>query len=110
MIATYYGQESPATEPRCGARLLVHVQTGPGAHPSSSGSSGVKRSGRGVDHPPSPSAEVKERVQLERYSPSVPSWSAMGSHIKGKAIPVHAWTDPEGSGSLSPPDFKTIGT
>ena len=30
--------------------------------------------------------------------------------VKGKAIPLQAWTDPEGSGSLRLPDFKTIGT
>jgi len=29
---------------------------------------------------------------------------------KGKAIPLQAWTDPEGSRSLRFPDFKTIGT
>ena len=29
---------------------------------------------------------------------------------KGKAIPLQAWTGPEGSRSLSVPDFKTIGT
>jgi len=29
---------------------------------------------------------------------------------KGKAIPLQAWTGPEGSRSLKLPDFKTIGT
>ena len=29
---------------------------------------------------------------------------------KGKAIPLQAWTDPEGSRRLRVPDFKTIGT
>jgi len=29
---------------------------------------------------------------------------------KGKAIPVQAWTDPEGSRRLRLPDFKTIST
>jgi len=28
----------------------------------------------------------------------------------GKAIPLQAWTDPEGSRKLRLPDFKTIGT
>jgi hypothetical protein len=28
---------------------------------------------------------------------------------KGKEIPLHAWTGPEGSRRLSLPDFKTIG-
>ena len=39
---------------------------------------GVKRPGRGVDHPPTSSAEVKERVELYLYSPSVPSWPVLG--------------------------------
>ena len=30
--------------------------------------------------------------------------------VKGKAIPLQAWTGPEGSRSLRLPDFKTIGT
>jgi hypothetical protein len=29
---------------------------------------------------------------------------------KGKAIPLHAWTGPEGYRRLRLPDFKTIGT
>jgi hypothetical protein len=29
---------------------------------------------------------------------------------KGKAIPLQAWTDPEGPRRLRLPDFKTIGT
>jgi hypothetical protein len=39
---------------------------------------GVKRPGRGVDHPPSSSAEVKERLELYPYSPSGPSWPVLG--------------------------------
>ena len=35
---------------------------------------GVKRPGRGVNHPPPSNAEVKERVELYLYSPSGPSW------------------------------------
>jgi hypothetical protein len=30
--------------------------------------------------------------------------------IKGKAIPLQAWTGPEGSKSLMLPDFKPVGT
>jgi hypothetical protein len=63
-IATDYGLDGPWIESRWGARFFAHVQTGPGAHPASctigTGSfSGVKRSGRGADHPPLPSAEVE---------------------------------------------------
>ena len=38
---------------------------------------GVKRQGRGVDHPPPYSAEVKERVELYLYSPSGLSWPVL---------------------------------
>ena len=55
------------------------VQAGPGAHPASytmgTGSfPGVKRPGRGVDHPPTTSAEVKEREELYLYTTYGPSW------------------------------------
>jgi hypothetical protein len=48
-----------------GARFFAHVQTGPEAHPVSctmgTGSfPGVKRPGRGADHPPPSSTEVKK--------------------------------------------------
>jgi len=67
-----------------GARFPALVQTGPGAHTASyikgTGSfpGGVKRPGRGIDHPPPSSAEVKERVGLYLYSPSGPSWPVLG--------------------------------
>ena len=32
------------------------------------------------------------------------------SSVKGKAIPLQAWTGPEGSRRLRLPDFKTVGT
>jgi hypothetical protein len=41
-------------------------------------SPGAKRPGRGVDHPPPSSAEVKERVELDLFSPAVPSWYVIG--------------------------------
>ena len=34
----------------------------------------------------------------------------VSKHVKCKAIPVKAWTDPEVSRRLRFPDFKTIGT
>jgi hypothetical protein len=37
-----------------------------------------KQAGRGVNNPPTCSAEVKERVELYLYSLSVPSWSVLG--------------------------------
>ena len=74
---------------RSGDRIPVEgsfsapVQTGPGAYPAScttgTGSfTGIKRPGRGVDHPPTSIAEVKERVELYLYSPSGPSWHVLG--------------------------------
>jgi hypothetical protein len=64
-IATDYGLDGPEIESRWGARFLAHVQTGPGAHPASCTMGtgcfpGVKRPGRGADHPPPSSAEVKK--------------------------------------------------
>ena len=57
-----------------GSRFSAPFQTGPGAYPASytlgtESFPGVKRPGRGVDHPPPSSAEVKERVELYLYSP-----------------------------------------
>jgi hypothetical protein len=58
-----------------GARFFAHVQIGPGAHPTSytvgTGSfQGVKRPGRGADHPPPSSAEVKKDYSYT----STPLW------------------------------------
>jgi len=39
---------------------------------------GVKRPGRGVNHLPPSSTEVKERVELHIYSLSVPPWPVLG--------------------------------
>jgi hypothetical protein len=36
---------------------------------------GIKQARRGVDHPPSSSVEVKERVELYLYFSSGPSWT-----------------------------------
>jgi hypothetical protein len=64
-IATGYGMDGPGIESRWGARFFAHVQTGPEAHPASctigtESFPGVKRPGRGADHPPPSSAEVKK--------------------------------------------------
>jgi len=39
---------------------------------------GIKRPGRGVDHPPPSAAEVNERVELYLYSKFEPSWPVTG--------------------------------
>ena len=70
-----------------GARYSAPFQTGPGAHPASCtvGTGlfpGVKWPGRGVNHPSTSSAEVKERVELYLYSPFGPSWPVMPFYIE----------------------------
>jgi hypothetical protein len=74
-IATRYGLDGPGIESRRGreAKLPATLKTGPGAQPNSyimgDGSfQGVKQPGRGVEHPPTSSAEVKERDHLCLYS------------------------------------------
>jgi hypothetical protein len=74
-IVTIYELDGPGIESWWGARFSAHVQTGPGAYPSSytmgTGSfPEVKRPGRGVDHPPPSSAEVIERPEPYLYSRS----------------------------------------
>jgi len=75
--------DGPGIETREGGdEFSTPVHSGCGAHPAfytSIGSfPGVKRPGRGVNHPPPSRAEVKERVELNLYSPSVPSWQVIG--------------------------------
>jgi len=60
-----------------GKRFSAPIQPDSGAHPAPyrtvAGSfPGVKRPGRGVNHPPPSSAGIKERAELYLYSPSVP--------------------------------------
>ena len=83
IIATRYGLGVPGIASRWGERFSAPVQTGPGAHPATyktgTGSfPGVKRLGRGVDHPPLSSAKVEGRVELYICSPSEPSWPVLG--------------------------------
>jgi hypothetical protein len=40
--------------------------------------SGVKRPGRGADHPPPSKRRGHERVELHLYSPSGPQWPVIG--------------------------------
>jgi hypothetical protein len=82
-IATCYGLDGPGMEARWGrdfphpsGRTLGPTQSPipwvPRLFP------GVKRPGRGVEHPLPSSAEVKERVDLYPYSSTGPSWSVLG--------------------------------
>ena len=83
LLLYIYGLDGPGMESRWGARFSAPVQTGPRAHPASYTMGtvsfpGIKRQGRGVDHPPPSSAEVKERTKLYFYSISGPSWPLLG--------------------------------
>jgi len=67
-----------------GARSLAPIQTDPASYKMGTGSvPGVKRPGRGVDHPPQSSVEVKERIELYIYSTSGPLWP-----VKGLTLPL----------------------
>jgi hypothetical protein len=91
-----------------GGRFSAPVQTGHGAHPASyttgTGSfSGVKRPGRGAEHPPPPNAQVKERVELFICSPIGPSWPVLrwtsifyllASLSKIHILSTQRWTNP----------------
>ena len=65
------------------ARFSAPVQTGPGIHADSStmgaGSfPGVKRLGRGVDHPVASSTKVEERIEQYIYCSLGVSWPLLG--------------------------------
>ena len=71
--ATRFGLDGPEDRILVGAIFSAFVQPDPGTRPASytmgtGAFPGVKRPGRGVDHPPPSSAEVKERVQIHLYS------------------------------------------
>jgi len=64
-IATSYGLVGPGIESRWGAKFFAPVYTGPGAHPATYTMDtvsfpGVKRPGRGVDHPPRLAPRLKK--------------------------------------------------
>jgi hypothetical protein len=89
-IATDYGLDGLGIEKRIpvGARFFAHVQTGPGAHPPSctmgTGSfPGIKRPGRGADHPPPSSVEVENE------------WSYTSKPPLGTSSPVIGWPLPQ---------------
>ena len=65
-IATRYGLDGPGDRIPVGATFSTTIQAGSGAHPASytmvngSLSTGVKRPGRGVDHPPHLAPRLKK--------------------------------------------------
>jgi hypothetical protein len=81
-IATRYGLDCPGIESQWGRDFPHPSRPALGPPPTScsmgTGSfPGVKRPGRGADHPPPSSAEVKESVELYLYSPPGPSWPVL---------------------------------
>ena len=72
-VATRYGLDGPGIELRSRRDFPAPVQTGPGSDPAyyTMGTGcfpGMKRTGRGVDHPTPSSSEVEEIVELYIYS------------------------------------------
>jgi hypothetical protein len=85
-IATAYGLDGLGIESRLMARFSAPVQTGPGPHPAfytigTVSFPGAKRPERSVDHPPFPSAEVEERVEVHLYSHSGHLWPVLGGTL-----------------------------
>jgi len=54
--------------------------------------------------------EIILSVKLRYVLVIIPNYIQVQHIIKGKAIPLQAWTGPEGSRRLRLQDFKTIGT
>ena len=63
-IATRCRLDGPGIKSSWKARFSALVETGPGAHTVFGSFSGVKRPGRGVNHPPPSSAGVKKKCTL----------------------------------------------
>jgi hypothetical protein len=50
------------------------------------------------------------KIKITERETQYPSNNSAHNYLKGKAIPLQAWTGPEGSRRLRLPDFMTIGT
>jgi hypothetical protein len=57
----------------------------------------LEREGRGVDHPSSSSAGVKERVELYLYFPAGPSWPVLGRTFQLLLVFTTKWSDSRGN-------------
>jgi len=54
--------------------------------------------------------QKKTRFDSISLIPNEPEKDRPRPTLKGKAIPLQAWTGPEGSRTFRLPDFKTFGT
>ena len=82
-VATRYGLDSPGIESRWGGeifRIQLYRPWGPPTSYTMGAKSfpGVKRPGRGVDHPPPSRAEVKEGVEVYLCFPYGTFWPVLG--------------------------------
>jgi len=78
-IATHQGLGGPGIESRWGWDFSHGHGANPSPYTMDTGIfSGVKRQGRGLDHPPPSSAEVKKKVELYLYSTFGRSWPVVG--------------------------------
>jgi hypothetical protein len=82
-IATHYRLDCLRIKSQWGAKYSAPVEIGPWTHPAYytmgiGAFLGLKRPGRGADHPPPSDAKVKERVDLCFYSLSGPSLPVPG--------------------------------
>ena len=85
-IATRHELDGPGIESLLGARFSAPVHHGPGAHPAfctvgTWSFLGVKRPGRGADHPPPSMCRAHERVEQYRYCPSGLAWHVIGRNF-----------------------------
>ena len=80
-IATHYKLEGPGIETRCRRDFLRLPR--PALRPTQSAIQWI--SGRGLNHPPQPSADVKDRVEL--YS-QLPVWASM-TYSRAKFTSLH---------------------
>ena len=78
-------------KPWWGRDFFAPIQTGCGAHLPSYAVGAGCFPGRGVNHPSPSSAEVKERVELCLYSPSGPSWPALGEGYVCLLLNAREW-------------------
>ena len=97
-IATSYVLVDPGIECRCGVTFSEPVQIGPAAHTVSCAmgtgsffSRGWSGPGRGVDHPPLSSADVKERVELNSTPSLGPSWQVISLICDNNVTNQNVW-------------------